>query len=77
MKKKIFGAIFASFGFLPVLAQEGGTSQEASLSNWVTTATGQMGEWASQLAPLFTSAITIILIVIAWRLFKRTAKSAT
>lgn len=77
MKKKLFGVLATSLGFLPLLAQEGGTNNEANLSNWVTTATSQMSQWASDLAPLFTTAITIVLIVIAWRLFKRTAKSAT
>lgn len=77
MKKKILGVLAASSGFLPVLAQEGGSTGNSSIAGWVTTASEQMGAWATQLAPLFTTAITIVLLMIAWRLFKRTAKSAT
>lgn len=47
------------------------------MSGWVSSAQTTMSNWGTTLAPLFTLGIGLVLLVIAWRLFKRTTKSAT
>ena len=76
MKKKIAAAI-ALAG--PVLAfAEGESSATTSqLSSWVGSAQTEVAGWASTLSPLFTAGIGIILLVVAWKLFKRVTKTAS
>ena len=80
MKNKLLG--FLGLG-APVLAfAEGETTttaidSSALIGDWVTAANTQMSGWGSSLTPLFTLGIGIVLMIVAWKLFKRVTKSAS
>lgn len=72
MKKKIL-ACLASVGMLSAFAED---AQASGLTEWVGTAKTTMEGWATTLAPLFGVGITLVLLFLGWKLFKRTTNKA-
>lgn len=80
-KKFLVAAGVTCSGGLCALAEgESGTaasSVNTAMNSWIADVQATMSTWAANLAPLFTLGITILLLVVAWRLFKRITKSSS
>lgn len=84
--KKFFvaAAVTCSAGLCALAADgDGGGSGTAisavndAMTGWIADVKATMATWAGSLAPLYTLGITILLLVVAWRLFKRITKSSS
>lgn len=56
---------------------EGTNVADTQLTAWVDSAKTTMEGWATKLSPLFTAGIAIILLFVAWKLFKRVTNRAS
>lgn len=77
-KKFLVAVAVTCFGSFCVLAEgTANTTVNDAMTGWIADVKATMDTWATSLAPLFTLGITILLLVVAWRLFKRITKSSS
>lgn len=76
--KNKYVALCTCCGMGLVALAEGETNvADTQLTAWVDSAKTTMEGWASKLSPLFTAGIAIILLFVAWKLFKRVTNRAS
>lgn len=82
--KRLWYACGAFLASAPVLLAQQASENDIDVSKindaldkWTKAATDNMDNWIDKLLPLFGAGILLVLAFIAWRLFKRTARSST